>query len=189
MTGSIDRILDVVDAGLQRSSEVGADGGNPSKCWRCKVMDPAEGSSSGLCAPCRSFLLEEGPDPLRADGLIAYIDAELFQALQTRLFEGDRTGVPVGISPEEFARLRAVVETVVETMRDLVARIVDAFLAIDWNAILRHLDEIDDLRRDHRARRTLPPGARGRGRPTAPPRDLRATEGPRSLPRPRRKTP
>ena len=61
----IDRILDILDGAGQSSRE--RDVSEPEtdvpdgRCWRCTHRDVAEGSS--VCAPCRVFLLGDGPDP------------------------------------------------------------------------------------------------------------------------------
>lgn len=52
-----DRVLEALDAGLQRSSEWGLEVAEPGTCWRCTVRAVAE--DSDLCAPCRAFLLED----------------------------------------------------------------------------------------------------------------------------------
>jgi hypothetical protein len=53
---SVDRILDVIDAGLQSSTEMGYGSDRwPDRCVRCQEATPAE--SGDLCAGCRAFLL------------------------------------------------------------------------------------------------------------------------------------
>lgn len=50
----VERVLDAIDAGLQRSSE----GGMPNdsgKCARCQIHPPMDDGS--LCAGCRTYLL------------------------------------------------------------------------------------------------------------------------------------
>lgn len=61
----IDRILDILDGAGQSSRE--RDVSEPEtdvpdgRCWRCTRRDVADGST--VCAPCRVFLLGDGPDP------------------------------------------------------------------------------------------------------------------------------
>lgn len=61
MSARTDKILDLIDGGLQSSPEpvfvpVAAD-----RCARCSRRDPDDGSE--FCGPCRSFLLGDTPDP------------------------------------------------------------------------------------------------------------------------------
>jgi len=58
---SVDRILAVIDAGLQSTSELMVDEGDDrSACVRCQRADRAEGSD--WCGPCRAFLLGDTDD-------------------------------------------------------------------------------------------------------------------------------
>lgn len=64
---SVDRILGVIDAGLQtpipdptygETSPV-----NDGRCWRCQCEAPADESTAGVCEHCRQDLLDETPRP------------------------------------------------------------------------------------------------------------------------------
>lgn len=77
-----DRILGVIDAGLQHSDEVsyGTDH-SPDLCARCQKLEPATGGD--LCEGCRAFLLgdsEQDPKERRRsyprEGMFAHIVAE-----------------------------------------------------------------------------------------------------------------
>ena len=64
-----DRILEIIDSGLQHSDEVGLSLDN-GRCWRCQREFPVEGSTAGLCGSCLEVLQSEatpapepGPDP------------------------------------------------------------------------------------------------------------------------------
>lgn len=63
MSESVDRVLRVIDAGLQASNEHGAAADRePNQCVRCMRCEPPEGGD--LCAGCRSFLLgDSDADP------------------------------------------------------------------------------------------------------------------------------
>lgn len=54
-----DRILELIDAGLQSSDEHGYGHDNRGLCARCQRQKPAEGE---FCAGCRSFLLEDSDE-------------------------------------------------------------------------------------------------------------------------------
>lgn len=62
MAGGLVNVDQVVDGGFQRSFEAAADRVAADQCWRCQRF--GELSTSGLCAPCRSFLVGAGPDPV-----------------------------------------------------------------------------------------------------------------------------
>jgi hypothetical protein len=56
MSDATDRILDIIDGGLQSSIEHGFRVDNsPNACIRCLKTEPAEGGD--LCRGCRAFLL------------------------------------------------------------------------------------------------------------------------------------
>lgn len=61
----IDRILGILDGAGQHTAEHDVSGPETAltegRCWRCTRRDVAEDSS--VCAPCRVFLLGDGPDP------------------------------------------------------------------------------------------------------------------------------
>jgi hypothetical protein len=73
--GTADRILDIIDGGLQTSTEHGyTDDGWPafpvdqSRCPRCQRHPAADGAD--LCEGCRAFLLEDTDvDPARSWGM------------------------------------------------------------------------------------------------------------------------
>lgn len=58
----VDRILDVIDVGLQRTTEAEyGDLVDADQCWRCRrtlTSDEAE-SPSGTCGTCREVLLSD----------------------------------------------------------------------------------------------------------------------------------
>ena len=61
MSGTVDRILDVLDVGLQTSTETGyGTDHDAERCARCQRHDPAEGGD--LCPGCRAFLLGDSDD-------------------------------------------------------------------------------------------------------------------------------
>lgn len=53
---NVDRILDVIDGGLQRTTEVDAEWVDATVCWRCEVA-PAGKGSSAVCRRCRDVLV------------------------------------------------------------------------------------------------------------------------------------
>lgn len=61
MSVSLDRVLRVIDSGLQRTTEAsyGTDG-QPEMCVRCQRVEPADGD---ICSGCRAYLLGAGPEP------------------------------------------------------------------------------------------------------------------------------
>lgn len=68
MSDSIDKILDIIDAGLQSSPEIGYGHTDTSRnsCARCQLNEPVEGGD--LCIGCRRFLLgdsDEDPKTVR----------------------------------------------------------------------------------------------------------------------------
>jgi hypothetical protein len=69
MSDATDRILDIIDGGLQSSIEHGFRVDNsPNACIRCLKTEPAEGGD--LCRGCRAFLLGDSrvdpkPRPMR----------------------------------------------------------------------------------------------------------------------------
>lgn len=69
-----DRILDLIDNGLQSSHEPACDAGSPDLCARCQCHEPAEGGD--LCAGCRAWILEdsnEDPANLEPKGEISTV--------------------------------------------------------------------------------------------------------------------
>lgn len=63
---ALDRVLEVLDAGPQSSSETGARLGDPHRCARCLATDRAP--QSEFCAECRAFLLEDSTeDPVKEE--------------------------------------------------------------------------------------------------------------------------
>lgn len=64
----LDQVLDVLDVGLQGSSESGyGTDHSPGRCARCRSVDVTEGD---LCAGCRSFLLGDTDDDPRCVRLL-----------------------------------------------------------------------------------------------------------------------
>lgn len=57
----VDRILDLIDAGLQTSSEVGLELAEPGWCTRCTRLPVADGSE--FCPTCRGYLLGDIDEP------------------------------------------------------------------------------------------------------------------------------
>lgn len=76
---SFDRILDVIDTGLQTPVPDPTFGEcspvNDDRCWRCQREPPADGSTVGVCEHCRRVLLDESG--IAWDSLTAE-QAELF---------------------------------------------------------------------------------------------------------------
>lgn len=64
MSDRVDDILDLIDAGLQSTTEAayGTDF-RPGQCARCQRNEPAEGGD--LCPGCRAFLLGDSDDDPR----------------------------------------------------------------------------------------------------------------------------
>lgn len=177
MSSNLDRALEAIDQGLQRSSEGGLPGGPGDRCWRCR-RHPGEGASE-LCGGCRAYLLEDGPDPLEAaaelEGLVRPVDvAELARAM--------------AVSPELAG---AILERLVEILRPAVeamAAVFDALLSASSN-LVGILDprarRLEDVRvNEHPAAWQAPPLAY-----RIPLPDLSKTAIPRSRPTPPRRTP
>lgn len=200
MSRHLDRALEAIDGGLQRSEEPSYGYDRLDRCWRCQKNPSEEGSESELCAPCRAHLLGDEADPLVPTRVEVYIDARLRAELERRLFEGD-------VIERELEGIRAVsmistadVEALADAARSIVnalavafeeaaRRIVDLFRSIDWTPILEEVERWAAAARQHSRSSTpnRPTLSRGASRP---PRDLRATEAPRRPPTIfRRKTP
>lgn len=62
MSDRLDRVLRVIDSGLQSSGETGHtfDAGG---CARCQQVMPAT-DDGDLCPRCKAFLLGDGPEPM-----------------------------------------------------------------------------------------------------------------------------
>ena len=56
----VDKVLELIDGGLQSSSERGYVSVAVDRCPRCVSREPCDGSE--FCGPCRAFLLGDGPD-------------------------------------------------------------------------------------------------------------------------------
>lgn len=69
-----DRILDVIEAGLQRSTETGyGTDARPGSCARCQAHEPVEGGD--LCDGCRAFLLDDSDtDPAHRNEIASRIE-------------------------------------------------------------------------------------------------------------------
>lgn len=61
MSDRLDRVLRVIDSGLQSSSETGYFTDHAEMCARCQRVEPEDGD---LCTDCRAFLLGDGPEPM-----------------------------------------------------------------------------------------------------------------------------
>lgn len=86
----VDKILDVIDVGIQRAGDVAYDW-DTGACLRCGYREPAEGSA--WCAPCR-------PGQPTAEQIQAVIAAfppiaEAFQAMFDHITEFMRTAGPL----------------------------------------------------------------------------------------------
>lgn len=91
MTDHITAVTDLIDAvldgnGLQRTTEAsyGRDPGE-GVCWRGCGNPSAEDSGSGLCEPCRAFLLEDTEEDPARPGLLTFTTAEIRQHLMVVL--------------------------------------------------------------------------------------------------------
>jgi hypothetical protein len=61
MADRLTKVLEVLDVGLQSSSDHGfGTDSAPGRCARCRTSDPV--TDGDLCAACRSFLLEDTND-------------------------------------------------------------------------------------------------------------------------------
>lgn len=62
-----DEILEVIDVGLQSAGDIAyATTGPRGSCWRCCQRRAVDDSPSGLCEPCRAFMLgDDEPPPVR----------------------------------------------------------------------------------------------------------------------------
>lgn len=158
-----DRALEAIDAGLQRSSELGLPLEPSGYCWRCTVRALAEGSD--LCAPCRAYLLEEvDVDPrgaLTAEELAAL--TEFVTAL--------------------VAAVRPILEAIVEALVPVAERLLSLF---------ERPARADLARRTLVEPGAITTPGEARPFPTLPIRDLplrdlRTTEAPRTAPTPRRR--
>lgn len=197
MSRHLDRALEAIDGGLQRSDEPSYGFDRLDRCWRCLKHPFEEGSDSELCSGCRAHLLGDGPDPRIPTSLESYIDDELRARLERYLLEGDGTGRPEGITAAagpmvtaaDLEALMRAAERIVDAFADFARRVVEVFSSIDWTPLLEELERIAEHAREHSRspRSDRPTLTRGALRP---PRDLRATEAPRRRPTTfRRKTP
>ncbi len=68
---SVDRILDILDTGLQTPVPDPTFGEcspvNDARCWRCQRGAPVDGSAVGVCEHCRRVLLDETPPAVSHD--------------------------------------------------------------------------------------------------------------------------
>lgn len=168
MSDNLDRALEVLDHGLQRTEHgFGAD--RPGRCWRCRRA--AGDGLSELCPGCRAYLLGDGPDPIDApaeiDGLLRPED---LAGLARTIAE---------VAPE-------ILERLVEILRPFVDAIAEALIGVNA-AGERLVGILDDFRLDRikappsRPRRPWKPAHR------IPVPDLRVTAAPpRQPPTPRR---
>jgi len=209
-----DRILEVLDSGLQASTETGFGTDRaPDACARCQLHAPVKGGD--LCEGCRAFLLGDVDDDPAHRAIEEYIYAEFagrFADVADRAVIGDRHAqhthayivyeVPA-MTMDDFAAVIAVFGVAAETIRDLFDGLATAFGEVVRpmaEAIAALLNEpatreaLEALRAqaEHALpeRHTLTSAAvldlRATLRPT---RDLRATEAPRRPPTPRSRRP
>lgn len=199
MSRPLDRALEAIDGGLQRSEEASYGYDRLDRCWRCQRNAFEEGSESELCAPCRAHLLGDGPDPLVPTRVEVYIDARLRAELERRLYEGEVLGRELegiravsAITPADVEVLaeaaRSIVNAFAVAFEEAARRIVELFRSIDWTPILEELERIEQAARSSRASSPNRPTLTRRAAHRAP-RDLRATEAPRRPTTFRRKTP
>lgn len=115
----IDRILEVIDGGLQSSPDPSYGPIDRSTCWRCSHHPPETDSSSGLCPGCRTFLLGDGPDPkldLPAVPIFTGADVEAIVRAFSELFESLRP---------TLERIAEVLVDVIERFRSIVDEIAN----------------------------------------------------------------
>ena len=109
MSASIDRILDVLDVGLQTSDEHGYGTDlNGDACARCQRHEPAEGGD--LCTGCRAFLLgdtNEDPAPVRSAHHEAEIDAIAAIGVSATHFSTHLLAMSVALA-EQMAAIRNI---------------------------------------------------------------------------------
>lgn len=71
MSRRLDRALEAIDGGLQRSDEHSYGSDRPDRCWRCLEQPVERGSGSELCPGCRAHLLGDRPDLPEEDPVTA----------------------------------------------------------------------------------------------------------------------
>lgn len=162
MTDHVDEILELIDGGLQRSSEPSYGPIDRSKCWRCSFHPAELDASAGLCSGCRAFLLDEGPDP------------KLSLPLGAIFSEADLEAIAAAIGALVEA-IRPALEWLADRLSGIVADLVEVFAGL-----VKLFDRPPDRGR-------IPPLPRNlRALPPLP--DLRATEAPRRPPIIRRRS-
>lgn len=120
----VDKVLELIDGGLQSSSERGYVSVAVDRCPRCVSREPCDGSE--FCGPCRAFLLGDGPDTSfpAADARFSELSAawdETRRVLQEPVDELAARFATFGEAAAGMgATLRAAVERIAEALGEYI---------------------------------------------------------------------
>lgn len=138
MSARVDRILDVLDVGLQGSPEHGYPEAtdDPTRCARCLSTPPADGD---LCGPCRSFLLgDTDHDPSQPTRRIMPVPGRSF------IHFGDPAEPILTVFGTSTHTVQETLEADIAELADLLSATVEARMnaALEvWRPMLDHLTE------------------------------------------------